>query len=380
MLFGFREGFFECCNPLSKGEPEFLTDEHNVSLRSPANLFQSASGDLQLYFQRWQSDRHDHARAVVVAHHGEADHCGWFNALAVRLTSIGCLTYALDAQGFGQSDGARGYFESFDDLVNDYVEFVKLKWAEVHSMHSRARTAGLASPGLVLVGKGFGALVVMKALIELHPLVTAWGVTPSVVLISPGFQFTSYVGDRTDIACGLNRGQCGRQPTAQCARMPAAAVLGPGGDETSSDKLEQMSHWFPKMIITKPVDPDMLSRDPEAAERMNRDALCWQQGYRARVLAEISREQADLADSMVDRAEVFERCPALIMQGGGDRLFAVHGSHNVHRTWCDLAQRSGVYPRLKIYDGAFHQLLNEPNKDEIVNDIMLFVASKACAA
>jgi pimeloyl-ACP methyl ester carboxylesterase len=254
MLFGFREGLFECCSPHSIGEPEFLTEDKRISSRSVANLFESTTGNLRLYFQRWQSDRHEYARAVVFCHHGEAEHSAWFNALAVRLTSIGCLTYALDAQGFGQSDGARGYFERFEDLVSDYVAFVKAKWAEVQGMNARSRAGSGHLPGLVLLGKGFGALVAIRALVELSPVMKSWGVTPALVLLSPAFQFTSMIGDRNDIACGLNRGQCGRQPAAQCARMPAAVALGPGADEPPDGKLEQMSHWFPKMIVTKPVD------------------------------------------------------------------------------------------------------------------------------
>ena len=30
---------------------------------------------------------------------------------------------------------------------------------------------------------------------------------------------------------------------------------------------------------------------------------------------------------------------------------------------------AGTLPVLKIYDGAYHQLLNEPNRDEIIRDL-----------
>lgn len=375
-----REGIFECCNPASLGEPEFLAQDHHISSRAASNLVNSASGSLKLYFQKWQSDRHDHVRAVVFVHHGETEHCGWYNGLAVRLAAIGCTSFVPDAQGFGQSDGARGYFESFEDLVCDYVEFCKLKWAEVLS-RQQAVVQTAHPPGLVLLGKGFGALVVMRALVELHPLACSWGVTPTVVLVSPAFQFAEFISDQSNVSCGLNSAQCARQPAAQCARVPAAVAFTPTGEDGGPhQKLEHMSHWFPKMIVTKPVDPDMVSRDPSTIDRMNRDVLCWRQGYRARVLAEIVHEQSGLADSIAEHPEVFERSPALILHGGGDKLFTVHGSHGLHSVWCDAAQRSGVYPRLKIYDGAFHQLLNEPNKDEVINDIVLFVASKASSA
>eukprot|EP00927_Polykrikos_kofoidii_P067288 TRINITY_DN62799_c0_g1_i1.p1 TRINITY_DN62799_c0_g1~~TRINITY_DN62799_c0_g1_i1.p1 ORF type:complete len:378 (+),score=61.91 TRINITY_DN62799_c0_g1_i1:154-1287(+) len=375
-MFGLREGLFECCNPMSSGEPEFLLQDHHISNRAAANLMDSASGNLKLYFQSWRSDRHEFVRAAVMVHHGENEHCGWFNGLAVRLANIGCATFVLDAQGFGQSDGARGYFEAFEDLVADYVEFCKQKWNQVAREQAKAsKSAPL--PGLVLLGKGFGALVVMRALIELHPLAASWGVTPSVVLISPAFQFANFIGDQSNVSCGLNSQQCARQPTAQCARVPASVAFNPTGGEGPHQKLEHTSRWFPKMIVTEPVDPDMVSRDPQTVDRMNRDILCWRQGYRSRVLAEIVSEQATIAEAFAEHPEVFERAPALVLHGSGDKLFAVAGSHGMHSMWCDAAQRTGIYPRLKIYDGAFHQLLQEPNKDEVSSDILLFIASKA---
>jgi len=375
-MFRFHEGLFECCNPTSLGEPEFLAQDQHISSRAPASLFESASGGLKLYHQKWVSDRHERVRAVVFAHHGETDHCAWFNGLAVRLALIGCTTLAPDAQGYGQSDGARGYFPSFDDLVHDFVEFCKMKWVELAGPSAKSKENG-KMPGFVLLGKGIGALVVMRALVELNPVATAWGVTPSAIFVSPAFEFASFIGEQSNVnSCGLNSGQCQRQPAAQCARMPASVAFIPVGEDGSHQKLEHMSNWFPKMIVTEPVEPDMLSRDPETVERMNRDCLCWRQGYRARVLAEMVREQAALPDIVAENWEVFERCPALILHGTADQLYSAQGSHGLHSMWCEAAQRTGVFPRLKIYDGAFHQLFHEPNKEEVLNDIALFIVSK----
>eukprot|EP00931_Biecheleriopsis_adriatica_P040989 TRINITY_DN23481_c0_g1_i1.p1 TRINITY_DN23481_c0_g1~~TRINITY_DN23481_c0_g1_i1.p1 ORF type:complete len:376 (-),score=67.96 TRINITY_DN23481_c0_g1_i1:183-1310(-) len=371
-MFFLREGIFECCSPASVGKPEFLSRERLVSSRPDANLIPSSSGSLNLYYQKWQSDRHQFVRAVVFVHSGETEHAAWYNALAVRFAAVGCTSFALDAQGFGQSDGARGYYEDFEEVVQDFVGFVKAKWAEV--LNSQAAVAGGRSPALVLIAKGFGALVLMRALVQLHALRACDGATPVVVLLSPGFQFASFIGDQSNVSCGLNSGQCARQPVAQCARAPVA--FAPAGDSSQPQKLEYMSHWFPKMIVTEPVDPEMVCRDPQAVERMCRDALIWRQGYRARVLANIVQEQSRLSETMESNPQVFQHCPCLILHGGGDKLFSVKGSQSVHTIWCHNAKATGAYPRMKIYDGAFHQLLNEPNKEEVINDIVSFVTSK----
>ena len=31
------------------------------------------------------------------------------------------MSLAMDAQGFGQSDGARGYFETFEEVKDDFI-------------------------------------------------------------------------------------------------------------------------------------------------------------------------------------------------------------------------------------------------------------------
>ncbi|CAJ1428617.1 unnamed protein product [Effrenium voratum] len=130
-MFLLPRGLFECCSAESSGKPEFLEKEKLVTARPAANLAVSSSGNLDLYFQRWQSDRRQRVRAVVFIHHGETEHASWYNGLAVRLAAAGCVSMALDTQGFGQSDGARGYFETFQEVLDDFVGFVRTKWAEV---------------------------------------------------------------------------------------------------------------------------------------------------------------------------------------------------------------------------------------------------------
>jgi len=365
-MFLLPQGLFECCSSTSSGKPEFLEKEKLVSARPASNLQVSSSGTLDLYFQRWESDRRQRIRAVVFIHHGETEHATWYNVLAVRLASLGCMSLAMDAQGFGQSDGARGYFETFEEVKDDFIGFVKSKWLEVvQKSHGEV-------PGLVFVAKGFGALLLLHALPEIKALAQEKGVMPVLLLLSPGLQFNSFIGDQGNVSCGLNSSQCASQPLAQCARAPMS--LGPSAD---GQTLEYLSRWFPKMIVTDPVDPDMVCRDPQAIDRMSRDALVWRQGYRARVLAEILQEQCRLLTMIEQKPDAFA-CPAMILHGSCDKLYSAKGSLAFHRLWCQNVSAesvAGTLPVLKIYDGAYHQLLNEPNRDEIIRDIIAFVLS-----
>lgn len=377
MLFkGFREGIFECCSPASFGKPEFLYQTQHITSRVPTQLFKSASGGLQLYFHKWRCEQHHPIRSIAFIHHGETDHGGWYNALAVRLASVGCASLCLDAQGFGQSDGVRGYFESFEDLVNDFANFVREKWPDILEEYSNGHSI---KPRLVLVGKGLGALVVMRVLTELREFLHSLNLTPLVVLISPAFRFANFIESQSNVSCGLNSAQCARQPAAQCARAPVAFTP-IGEDAAERQKLGHASRWFPKMIVTAPIEPDMMLRDPEAMQRMTADVLCWHEGYRARVLAEVAHEQGNVTDVLCEHSDLFQCIPALILHGSGDKLYCHSGSHFVHSIWCDKAQSTGIYPRLKIYDGAHHQLLNEPNREEVLNDITLFIATKSISS
>lgn len=376
---------FECCNPSSLGEPEFLTnDPQFVSARAPSNLAKSHNGRLQLWFERWRSERHDSVRAVVIIHHGEVDHSGWYNGLAVRLTAIGCAVFAPDAQGHGQSDGARGYFECFENVCTDFVEFARQKYNEVNAEHAGR---GLRPPGFVLMGKGFGALVAMQAVVALRQEEEFQTTRIPVVLLSPGFQFTPMLTEKGNLGCGLSGsgggGQCNagqHGPAQHQARAPGVGCLAPGEaqdpENTPGQLVGQTAKWFPKMIVAPPVDPENLCRDPQVVDRLNRDCLCWHQGYRARVLAEILQEQQYLGDHITGNPEVFSETPALVLHGSADRLFSVQGAHAAHTAWCEVVRDRTFYPRLKIYDGAYHMLLNEPNREEVLRDICLFVADK----
>jgi hypothetical protein len=65
LLHLLPQGLFECCSSTSSGKPEFLEKEKLVTARPATNLQLSSSGSLDLYFQRWESDRRQRVRAVV---------------------------------------------------------------------------------------------------------------------------------------------------------------------------------------------------------------------------------------------------------------------------------------------------------------------------
>jgi alpha-beta hydrolase superfamily lysophospholipase len=109
--------------------------------------------------------------------------------------------------------------------------------------------------------------------------------------------------------------------------------------------------------VLKLKDED-FSRDPAFVERMKSDSLISKQGYEARTVAELVR-----ADERLKREFSRITLPVLILHGTSDRATKPHGSQV-------FEQAAGSKDKtLKLYDGYFHDLLNDMGKEKVMADI-----------
>ena len=106
------------------------------------------------------------------------------------------------------------------------------------------------------------------------------------------------------------------------------------------------------------VDPALVSRDPAVVAAYRADPLVFHGKLPARTLAEM----ADAADSFPARVPAL-RLPLLAMHGGDDRLVPAAASRMVHDR-CGSADRT-----LRIYDGLYHEILNEPEQATVLADL-----------
>src|SRR6266540_4732736 len=104
-------------------------------------------------------------RAAVLALHGWADHAGRWRDVGERLCAAGYSAYLLDLRGHGRSGGRRGHLSRFSQLLGDLQAFRRA----VRPRHEVPQ---------VLVGHGFGGLVVLRYL-ETQP-----GEPPAAAVIS----------------------------------------------------------------------------------------------------------------------------------------------------------------------------------------------------
>jgi alpha-beta hydrolase superfamily lysophospholipase len=114
-----------------------------------------------------------------------------------------------------------------------------------------------------------------------------------------------------------------------------------------------LGRWFPHLPTTV-AEPHAISRDPQVIARYLADPLIPSDPVPARTGAEWLRA----IGVITERAEAFSH-PLLIFHGTADRLTNVEGSLQLY------ALAGSADKTLKLYDGLYHECLNEPEQDDV---------------
>ncbi|MCP4668847.1 MAG: alpha/beta hydrolase [Deltaproteobacteria bacterium] len=115
---------------------------------------------------------------------------------------------------------------------------------------------------------------------------------------------------------------------------------------------------LPKLPTIK-LDSSGISRDPEVVKHYDNDPLVYRGGIPARTGAEITG-----ATKMIQAQMEAMTLPLLILHGGDDRLADPQGSKSLY----ERAQSNDK--TLKLYEGLYHEVMNEPEKDMVLADIV----------
>jgi alpha-beta hydrolase superfamily lysophospholipase len=110
------------------------------------------------------------------------------------------------------------------------------------------------------------------------------------------------------------------------------------------------------------VDPTTVSRDPGVVRDYEQDPLNHHGKLPARTVHELSSEIARFPEAIPALT-----LPLLVQVGTGDRLVPPRASDLVH----ELA--SSEDKTIKRYDGLFHEILNEPERDAVVADTLAWL-------
>jgi len=115
---------------------------------------------------------------------------------------------------------------------------------------------------------------------------------------------------------------------------------------------------FPKLPTIK-LDSSAISHDPEIVKKYDNDPLCYRGGIPARTGAEINQ-----ATKIIQQQMEAIRLPLLILHGGADRLADPEGSKQLYE------RAESKDKTLKLYDGFYHEVMNELGKERVLGDIV----------
>ncbi|TET18159.1 MAG: alpha/beta hydrolase [Dehalococcoidia bacterium] len=250
--------------------------------------------------------------AILLVVHGGAEHSGRYGNLVNYFVPRGYAVCGLDLRGHGKSEGLRSYVERFSDYLTDLKAFFDIVRAE----HGDAK--------IFLVGHSLGG-----------GIATAYAVL-----------------HQHELAGLLLSGAVLKVPSG---RSPALIALAP-----------MLSLVLPKMRIGGSiVDASAISRDKAVVDAYVNDPLVYRGKIRARFGAEILKTLQELPRQMPEI-----NLPILIMHGTADLLCDPQGSQMLY-------ERVGSRDKtLKLYEGFYHEILNEPGHKQVLADMEAWLATR----
>ncbi|XP_040873899.1 monoacylglycerol lipase isoform X1 [Glycine max] len=264
-------------------------------------------------------------RGLVILMHGLNEHSGRYTHFAKHLNANGFKVYGMDWLGIsyldsiyaikchGGSDGLHGYVHSLDDVVSDTKIFLEKVLNE--------------NPGLpcFCFGHSTGAAIILKALLDpkVESRIAGAVLTSPAVGVSPSHPIL-------------------------LALAPIASILLP---------TYQCSSAYKK---GSPV-----SRDPEALIAKYSDPLVCTGPLRVRTGYEILR-----ITSYLQRNLRKLRVPFFVLHGTADSVTDPIASQKLY------VEASSSDKTIRLYDGFLHDLLFEPERDAITQDIIQWLNNR----
>ena len=271
-----------------------------------------AADGTELFMRHWPAQVPGWASALIV--HGLAEHSGRYEHVGSHLAEAGIDTFALDQRGFGQSGGERAWVD---------------RWSRFHDdLQGRVEAIRASHPGqpLLMYGHSLGGLLVL------------------------GYVLTEPDPGGADAGGPASAGR--PLPDALVLSAPAMAATLPAAQRLAVNVLGRLA---PRFRVANGIATETLSSIPAVREDYLADPLNEHRsyvGFGLRGFREQGRVVAALAEISV---------PTLVIHGGLDRLVPVASS----------AVLEG-HPRVtrRVYDGLAHELHNEPQADQVLDDVV----------
>ena len=121
----------------------------------------------------------------------------------------------------------------------------------------------------------------------------------------------------------------------------------------------------PKLGVFE-IDSATVSRDPEVVRDYDGDPLNYRGKVPARTIHELAQEIARFPESLP-----LITVPLLVQVGTGDQLVPARASDLVYE------RASSQDKTIKHYDGLYHEILNEPEREQVVEDMLAWLDAHA---
>ncbi|KAK4388810.1 hypothetical protein Sango_2218000 [Sesamum angolense] len=255
-------------------------------------------------------------KGVLIIIHGLNEHSGRYSHFAKQLNSCNFGVYAMDWIGHGGSDGLHGYVPSLDHVVADTAAFLE--------------KVRVDNPGVpcFLFGHSTGGAVVLKAASYPHIEEMLEG----IILTSPALRV-----------------------------KPAHPIVG-----AVAPIFSMVVPRFQFKGANKRGIP--VSRDPAALLAKYSDPLVYTGPIRVRTGHEILR-----ITSYLTRNFQSITVPFFVLHGTADRVTDPLASQDLYN------EAPSKFKDIKLYEGFLHDLLFEPEREEIAQDIIDWMEKRLTA-
>lgn len=240
-------------------------------------------------------------KALIALVHGLGEHAGRYAHVGKALTDAGYALVGFDLRGHGKSDGARGHSSSLDTYMQDIQQFFR-----------RMETRYPDIPHF-LYGHSLGGLLVLAYAIQYGEHLKG------VITTGPGLQSSLQ---------------------EQKAKVAMVRLLG---------------SLLPAITLQSGLDAAAISRDTTIVDVYKTDPLVHDNASLG-----LGKAALSAIDLCFARAKEFP-VPLLIIHGKADKIAYASGSED----FAELLRAEGKDVTLKIWDDLYHEVHNEPEKEEV---------------
>lgn len=298
--------------------------------------FPSATGVCDIVYRCYMPQE---IRGAVVLVHGMAEHIARYDAFARFLAENGLYVAGFDLPSHGKSyrEGMpRGFFgkeKGWENILLDIRAMGKLVKGENPSVP------------LILFGHSMGSLLTAE--------------------------FMSRYGE--DFDAYVMSGTSGPNFAAPIGAYIAKREIKKGKGMEPSEKLDKLCFGgFSKKVPHAQTAFDWLTRDPAVVEAYSNDPLC---GFPFTPYGYLDMLEAMQRIASAPWAQKVPNKPVLLISGDKDPVGQM--GKGVKKVYGYLKHSGHKKAAMKLYPGARHELLNENNREEVYNDVLLFIEAVA---